>query len=198
MSRLPVIGASLTLVALCRPAQAQTTEPRTERIESGELAPARDDHFAIEVSPFTIYPFLRLGGTFEWLPVAHHAFFLYFARALGPKRGGDEERGFVAAQGYRLYSKSGGPQGWFGTLLVEEGEVAFTPNPPGPREHARSIGAAIEAGYKWSLEGWLVAIGGGVTFQYSTWTKGGGEDIADPTLLRGVLPRVVFDIGRAF
>lgn len=108
-------------------------------------------------------------------------------------------RGFIAAEGYRIYSAADAFHGWFGTLLLEQGEVAFTVKPPeGPREHARSVAVAIEGGYKWSLDGWLIGAGVGVTFQYSTWPDGWGEDLGDATLLHGVLPRVVFDLGRAF
>jgi hypothetical protein len=205
------VSMSLLILAVCGKAWAQAPElpdevpesdeaPESQKVSPMPEAPRGPDHFALEVSPFTIAAFFRLGGTLEWLPVPHHAFFVYFARVQIPSA--EQERGFVAAQGYRIYSKSGGPHGVFGTLLVEEGDIAFTENPKTPNArpgHARSIGVAIEGGYKWSLDGWLLGIGAGLTVQHSTWSKGGFEHPTDPTLYGSrVLPRVVFDIGRAF
>jgi hypothetical protein len=117
-------------------------------------------HFALEVSPLSMAAFVRLGGTVEWLPIAHHAFFLHLARIQIPAQ--EQLRGFAAAAGYRLYSEDDGPHGWFGDLIVEESDVSFKGNPNTPNEHiehAHAVSASIEGGYKWSFGGWLLGVG---------------------------------------
>jgi hypothetical protein len=144
----------------------------------------------------------RFGVDYQLMPAPHHAFVIGGHVKLLPhvSRGTDEILGYGGELGYRFYSGSRGPTGFFIGPSVLAGRYAWEEG--GNETNTGSLsryGVAADVGWSTMIGShFVLALGGGA--QYA-WVDSDRERVPDLTRLiigKGLRPRALVQLGVAF
>ena len=151
----------------------------------------------------------RYSADIEYLPEAHHALHLTIFGYYAVPGASDQLTGFGGEAGYRLYSGSHGPHGFFVGLSFVTAELEYshlaTLAPPADASvdtHFVELGGALDAGYQLiELGNFAVGVGCGAEFIVDT-VQPHFEYQSHPwhDLLYGpgLRPRALLSVGTAF
>jgi hypothetical protein len=221
LSVLASSGLAAAAALLAAPAVAHADEPTAAPAPAAAAAPKEhaDDsaeadrkHFSIELNPLGI-AIGRYSLQGEYLPAAHHAItlnpFYTHAPVTVTVNGKDIDAGaldgFGGELGYRFYTGSKGPNGFYiGPSVILASFSQSAPSGAAPAGSAGSdsvlsYGGAIDLGGQ-AVIGPGIVVGGGFGLQYTSVS----EDMKDLPLLTaalvgsGVRPRILFSVGYAF
>ena len=213
--RLPIVFGTAALsilgvVATTSTAHAQDpAQPAAAAKPAEAPQKAEEEHkkISLEINPLAA-TLGRYSIQAEYLPVAHHAitlnpFFNYTPVKVNDKDAGNLT-GFGGELGYRFYTGSKGPNGFFiGPSFIF---ASYTANPPDGAQGVASksftaIGGALDLGGQ-AVIGPGIVIGGGFGLQYTSNSeeiKTDDLNLAAITIAGGgVRPRFLLSLGYAF
>jgi hypothetical protein len=215
-------GLAAATLLLASPGVAHADEP-TAAPAPAAAAPAEapqpsaeadHKHFSLELNPLGI-AIGRYSIQGEWLPVAHHALTLnpFFAHApvTVSVNGQDVDagalNGFGGELGYRFYTGSKGPNGFYiGPSAIFASYSQSAPSGAAPSGSAGSdsflsYGGAIDLGGQ-AVVGPGIVVGGGFGIQYTKTSKDidtGNLNLASAVIAGGgIRPRFLATVGYAF
>jgi hypothetical protein len=146
----------------------------------------------------------------EWLPATHHAIVLNphldhtsATVSAGTSSLSDSFTGFGGEVGYRYYTGTRGPTGFFvGPSLLVAHYTASDDEPSGKTSTSfSSIGGAVDVGGQWMIgPGVVVGFGFGLQYLKSTADNASGSLPLAASIITGsgVRPRALLTVGYAF
>lgn len=144
-----------------------------------ELAPA--EHHALVLSPYYFYPATPT-----------------FTNGAGLTVLGQKFEGLGGELGYRYYFGRGGLRGWFAGPSILAAWVESTAG-DGAKTSFEDVGVAADVGYQaLVVDDWVVSLGAGAQFVWTTRSIPDQQMPANIYANRGVQPRVLFALGYAF